>query len=240
MTIEILAYEETSLGLLCLRRRELLSRPGTSVTEVTLNHEFLMSSYLTESERELTRIGLRLLTQPTPNRTDIRVLVGGLGLGFTANEALDDPHVSKVEVVEFLPQVIQWVDDGLVPLSATLTAARGSRLAIIQGDIYARLLAQPVASYDLIVIDVDHSPADVLGPQSQDFYSEIGLQAAAAHLLDQGVLGIWSYAEDSPLVERMKCVLDDVQVHQVTVWNDLIDEPQTDWLVFGRRKQVMP
>ena len=58
MSLEILAYEETSLGLLCLRRRELLSNPGVLVTEVTLNHEFLMSSYLTESERALSYFGL--------------------------------------------------------------------------------------------------------------------------------------------------------------------------------------
>lgn len=56
--LEILAYEESPLGPLCLRRRELLSQPGTVVTEVTLNHEFLMSSLYTDSERELSRIAI--------------------------------------------------------------------------------------------------------------------------------------------------------------------------------------
>ena len=74
--LEILAHEESPLGLLCLRRRELLSEPGTIVTEVTLNHEFLMSSLYTDSEQALARIALEM----NPGN-DLRVLVGGLGLG---------------------------------------------------------------------------------------------------------------------------------------------------------------
>jgi hypothetical protein len=57
---EILGYEPTPLGVLCLRRRELLSRPGTIVTEITLNHEFLMSSYLTRSEQALASCALAM------------------------------------------------------------------------------------------------------------------------------------------------------------------------------------
>ena len=67
--LEILAYEESPLGVLCLRRRELLSQPGTIVTEVTLNHEFLMSSLYTESERTLARIALQM-----HSASDLRVL----------------------------------------------------------------------------------------------------------------------------------------------------------------------
>ena len=58
--MEILAYEPTDLGMLCLRRRELLCEPGTIVTEVTLNHEFLMSSYLTASEKALSETALAM------------------------------------------------------------------------------------------------------------------------------------------------------------------------------------
>ncbi|MGB7347994.1 MAG: hypothetical protein WBD20_27465, partial [Pirellulaceae bacterium] len=56
--LKILAYDESPLGVLCLRRRELLFSPGNFVTEVTLNHEFLMSSLYTDSERELARIAI--------------------------------------------------------------------------------------------------------------------------------------------------------------------------------------
>ena len=250
-SLEILAYEPTSLGTLCLRRRELISKPGTMVTEVTLNHEFLMSSYLTESERVLCSSGLRRVNS-MPNLPDggLKVLVGGLGLGYTANEALKSSEVSHVEVVEFLPEVIGWAKDGLIPLSDDLKLALDSvppRLQITQGDIYARLTSQPStltsgstskakSGFDLIAIDVDHSPEDVLGDQSIGFYSEEGLQTASCHLSKQGVMAIWSYAADTPLLDNMKKVFVDVEVEQVTVFNDLINEEQTDWLFFGRRK----
>lgn len=233
MSLEILAYESTSLGALCLRRRELLSRPGTIVTEVTLNHEFLMSSYLTESERALSTIGLELVKDKSDKST-LDVLVGGLGLGYTAAAALESDYVGSVEVVEFLPQVIGWMNKGLVPLSDQLNIE--PRLTITQGDIYARLAEPGSKSFDLIAIDVDHSPEDVLGGQSKGFYSVSGLESAQTHLQPGGVLGVWSYAESTPLLDNMKRVFSDVRVEQVSVMNDLIDEEQTDWLFFGRAK----
>lgn len=231
MSIEILAYEETPLGILCLRRRDLLSRPGVSVTEVTLNHEFLMSSYLTESERELTSRGLSRLAEK--NEASISVLVGGFGLGYTANEALKSSLVGTVEVVEYLPQVIGWFQDKLIPLASQLHA--DDRLAVTPGDIYHRLTSPPTTKFDLIVIDVDHSPQDVLGDESHGFYTQAGLAKAKEHLVPGGIIGVWSYAEDTPLLSEMQNVFCDVEVEQVSVWNDLIDEEQTDWLFYGRR-----
>ncbi|WP_442510018.1 spermidine synthase [Novipirellula sp. SH528] len=257
MSIEILAYEETSLGLLCLRRRELASQPGTLVTEVTLNHEFLMSSRLTDSERALTKLGLARLdnkleakldeksdanleenldsepTSQSSGEAQLSVLVGGLGLGYTAAEAIRSKLVAQVEVIEFLPQVIQWLRDGLIPLASELNESK--KLTVTQGDIYRRLASPRNKRFDLIVIDVDHSPQDVLGDESHGFYTAEGLARAKSHLKPGGILGVWSYAEDTPLLAQMKLVFSDVQVEQITVWNDLIDVEQTDWLFYGRR-----
>ena len=233
--LEILAYESTPLGVLCLRRRGLLSKPGVSVTEVTLDHEFLMSSYLTESERSLARIGLEWNGAPAR-----RVLIGGLGLGYTALAALEAERVVEVEVVEYLPQVIDWQRRGLTPLAEQLAAAE--RLRIVQGDIYRRLAEPPEAAvsqgeasrYDAILIDVDHSPADTLDRGEGGFYTAAGLRAAQSHLAPGGVLGVWSYAEDTPFAAAMRRAFDEVRIERVTVHNDLIDQPQTDWLFFGR------
>ncbi len=227
MNFEILAYEETPLGLLCLRRREILSQPGTWVTEVTLNHEFLMSSYLTASERALTELGLERVT----GGKELRVLIGGLGLGYTAASALNSVMVNHVEVVEFLPQVISWLESGLVPLAERLNA--DERLEVTHGDIYERLSRPGEQEFELIAIDVDHSPEDVLGEQSQGFYSCEGLTRAKSHLTQGGVLGVWSYDESSPLLANMQEVFETVTVEKVTVMNDLIREEQTDWLFFG-------
>lgn len=228
--LEILAYESTPLGLLCLRRRELLSRPGTIVTEITLNHEFLMSSYITSSERALARRALEMHAG-----SELRVLVGGLGLGYTAHEALvvGGDRVAQVEVVEYLPQVIDWIEQDLVPLASELKA--DPRLTIVEGDVYDRLSQSPQHKYDLILIDVDHSPEEQLGNNNTDFYTEGGLQQAQRHLNDGGILGVWSYAEHSPFATALRTVFSEILIDPITVWNDLVDEEQTDWLFFARR-----
>ncbi len=225
--LEILAYEDSPLGPLCLRRRELLSQPGTIVTEVTLNHEFLMSSLYTDSERALARIAIEMHLGD-----DLRVLVGGLGLGYTARAALRSGRVAKVDVVDLLPQVIAWLEQGMVPLSSELNSE--SRLAIHQGDIYGRLAGPAAAQFDIILIDVDHSPDDRLGDQNASFYSAGGLQAAKTHLAPNGVLAIWSYAESSPFAKALRTVFENVRVEPVTHDNQMINEQQTDWLFFAQ------
>lgn len=225
--LEILAYEDTPLGPLCLRRRELLSAPGTVVTEVTLDHEFLMSSYNTASERALATRALELNTRP-----GLKVLVGGLGLGYTAHAALRSPRVSSVEVVEFLPQVIEWVDQNLIPLAPDLQA--DPRLVIVGGDVYARLAAPPGDIFDLILIDVDHAPDDNLSGANARFYAEEGLERARGHLAPGGVLAVWSYARHSPFADALRKVFAEVHVEPVTFFNDLVDEETTDWLFFAR------
>ena len=225
--LEILAYESSPLGPLCLRRRELLSQPGTIVTEVTLNHEFLMSSLYTDSERALANSALEMHLG-----SNLRVLVGGLGLGYTACEALKSDRVAHVEVVELLPQVIDWLATGLVPLSDELRDQ--PRLGITQGDVYGRLTGPAAEPHDLILIDVDHSPEDRLGGESHAFYTAPGLQAAKEHLAPSGVLAIWSYAESSPFADALRDVFDEVVVEPVTHDNQLINEKHTDWLFFAR------
>jgi spermidine synthase len=225
--LEILAYEDTPLGPLCLRRREPLSMPGTVITEVTLNHAFLMSSYNTESERALAGYALEM----HPGR-DLRVLIGGLGLGYTAQAALASDRVASVEVVEFLPQVIDWLEQGLVPLSSELRA--DPRFATVPGDIYGRLADEPGTSFDLILVDVDHAPDDPLGGASERFYTRQGLDLARRHLAPGGVLGVWSYAESSDFERALREAFAEVRVRPVAFHNALIDEETTDWLFFAR------
>lgn len=226
--LQILAYEDSPLGPLCLRRRELLSAPGVVVTEVTLNHAFLMSSYNTASEQALARVALEMHAG-----TGLRVLVGGLGLGYTAHAALASERVAAVEVVEFLPQVVEWLQSDLVPLSAALKA--DARFGTVLGDVYARLAAEPGdARFDLVLIDVDHAPDDPLSRTSDSFYSEEGLRRAARHLAPGGVLGVWSYAESSPFAAALRASFAEVRVEPVTFFNRMIDEETTDWLFFAR------
>lgn len=224
--LEILAYEESSLGPLCLRRRELLSDPGTFVTEVTLNHEFLMSSYNTDSERAISNRSVEI-----HGGRGLKTLVGGFGLGYTAAELLKHENVGSVEVVEYLTEVIEWLRDGLIPLSDELNAA--TSLQISQGDVYKRLWEPPPETFDLIVIDVDHSPSEQLGEQEHNFYTSAGLAKAKAHLSDGGVLAVWSYAADGEFADALRRTFERVEVVPVTTVNTLVGHEQTDWLFFG-------
>lgn len=225
--LEILAHEMTPLGVLCLRRRELLCEPGTIVTEVTLDHEFLMSSLYTDSERALARTAMQMHAG-----ADLRVLVGGLGLGYTAREALLSERVARVEVMELLPQVIDWLRNDLVPLSCELRDER--RLVITPGDVFRRLGGPTDDLFDVILIDVDHSPEEHLGDESVSFYTAPGLQAARRHLAADGILAVWSYTESSPFADALRAVFEQVRVEPVNHHNHLIDQQCTDWLFFAR------
>jgi spermidine synthase len=225
--LRILAYEDTPLGPLCLRRRELLSSPGTVVTEITLDHAFLMSSYNTASERALARVALEM-----HRGEGLSVLVGGLGLGYTARAALESPRVARLQAVEMIPEVIAWLEQDLFPLSRELK--EDPRFSPVLGDVYARLLDPPAERFDLILIDVDHSPDERLSEANAPFYTAEGLRAAREHLAPGGVLGVWSYAESSDFSRALREVFDEVRVEPVTFFNELVDEETTDWLFFAR------
>ncbi len=157
--IEILESVETPLGLLCLRRRELLSSPGTLITEVTLDHEFLMSSYNTASEDALARLGIEW-----HGGRELSVLVGGLGLGYTAQAALDCSQAGSVDVIEFLPEVISWLERDLIPLAGKL---RGEpRFSVARDDFFSHLAGPAGQRHDVILVDIDHSPDENLDSEN--------------------------------------------------------------------------
>ena len=107
-----LDYRETPIGALSLRRRRELSL-GVDVFEIKLGDEFLMSSLFTASEIELAKLGLAELSE-----AGLEVVVGGLGLGYTAQAVLEHAPVGALLVVDALEAVIDWHRDGLLPLGA--------------------------------------------------------------------------------------------------------------------------
>ena len=224
---DYLASEASPLGLVCLRRRVLAGDPPTVATEITLDHQFLMSSVNTASERALAERALAWHAG-----ADLSVLVGGLGLGYTAHAVLESPRVARVEVVEYLAPVIGWLEAGLVPLAAELTG--DPRLAIAQGDVYARLAQESDERWDAILIDVDHSPEEPLGRESESFYREPGLARARRHLAPGGVFGVWSYAESPRFAEALARVFGEVRVERVRFENRLFGEEETNVLFLAR------
>jgi len=224
---EYLAAEESPLGLVCLRRRAIAGYPDELATEITLDHQFLMSSANTASERALADRALAL-----HGGADLDVLVGGLGLGYTAHAVLASPRVARLEVVEYLAPVIGWLRAGDLPLSAEL--AGDARLSVTQGDVYGQLASDPARTWDLILIDVDHSPEEPLGSESESFYREAGLARARRHLAAGGVLGVWSYAESPHFADALARVFPEVHVERVQFENRVVGEQETNVLFFAR------
>jgi len=193
-----IARLETDIGTITLGQREPLNESDdapTWVTEIWVGTHLLMSSVSPVSEMELSTSGLLHHLGPAP----LRVLVGGLGLGYTAQAALVDSRVTEVRVVEKMDFIIDWMNQGLLPLSEEF--ALDERLDIVQGDVYRDLLGAPTETYDLILIDVDHSPDDPLSPASKPFYTVSGQQRVAQHLRPGGVLGVWSAHDNEDFAE---------------------------------------
>ena len=169
-----------------------LSR-DTLVYEVKLGDEFLMSSLFTVGETALADLGLAWLQD-----SSLDVVVGGLGLGYTAVAALKDARVRELVVIELLGTVIEWHRKALVPLGATLTADPRCRLVnadffqAATGDAQGFDFDQPARRFDAILLDVDHSTEHLLSDGNAAFYSHQGLAAMQRFIVPGGVFAMWS------------------------------------------------
>ncbi len=199
---EELGWRETPIGVVSLRRRWDPSL-DVDVYEVKLDDEFLMSSLFTVAEVELARLGLA-----AAQGDDLDVVVGGLGLGFTAGAALENQRVRSLHVVEALDAVIEWHQQRLLPMAASLTSDPRTRL--VHGDFFAMAHSQgfdPEVTdwrYHAVLLDIDHSPAHVLDGSHTAFYTPEGLRRLADHLHPGGVFALWS---DDPPDEEFNAAL---------------------------------
>lgn len=184
---------QTPIGEISVRRR-VEPTLQVDVYEVKLDDEFLMSTLFTVAEEELARLSLAEL-----DGTDLQVVVGGLGLGFTARAALEDPRVSSLRVVEALGAVIEWHDQHLLPGAEELTA--DPRCQFVEGDFFAMVaegapFGPGAETLDAILVDIDHTPRHLLDSGNASFYTEEGLTRLAGRLRPGGVFGLWS--DDPP------------------------------------------
>jgi spermidine synthase len=230
---EELDAQETVKGTISLRRRIEPSRQ-VDVYEVKLGDEFLMSSLFTVAEIELARLGLAAV-----DGDDLDVVVGGLGLGYTALAALEDPRVRSVAVVEALRPVIDWHERGLLPEADGL--ADDPRTTLVEADFFALVTGdgfdpgQPGRRVDAVLLDVDHTPDHVLHPSHAPFYEVEGLQALTRHLRPGGVFALWSDDPPEPaFLERLGQVFADVAAHVVAFPNFLTGGESANTVYVGR------
>ena len=204
---EELDYQKTPLGDISLRRRSDPKLGGKVLYEVKLGEEFLMSSLFTEAEIQLARLGLASLEG---DRLDI--VVGGLGLGYTAAAVLEDPSVRSLMVIEVMEPVIRWHRQGLVPMGRQLSS--DPRCTFVHADFFEAASEDgcfdceiPERMFHAVLLDIDHSPSQWLHPGNKMFYTAQGLRDLSNKLRPGGVFGLWS---NDPPDERFTHLLDTV------------------------------
>jgi len=192
---EELDFQETPLGDISLRKRTEPRFNGKLVYEVKLGDEFLMSSLFTESETQLSKLGLAALKQ-TQHKDELDIIVGGLGLGYTAVATLEDSAVNSLKVIEVMKPVIEWHQRGLVPLGKELTD--DPRCTFVNADFFA-IATSNSNSFDddgklvhAVLLDIDHSPTHWLNEGNSSFYTEDSLNKLANKILTGGIFGLWS------------------------------------------------
>ncbi len=234
---EELDYRKTPFGDLILQKRKYLQLDGLMVYEVKLGDAFLMSSLFHEVEVALSKFGLAALDG---DRWD--VVVGGLGLGYTAVAALEFDKLASLLVVDALEGVIEWHERELVPLGKIMN--EDPRCRYVHGDFFA-LAAAPEIGFDpsfpgrkfhAVLLDIDHSPRNLLASQNADFYTREGLGKLADHLHPGGVFALWSDdAPDAEFILDLESVFPTVRTEVVSFPNPLLDKVSKSTVYVAKR-----
>lgn len=218
---EELDHQSTPLGDISLRRRSDIRLGNKVLYEVIMGDEFLMSSVFTEAEEQLSRMGLAALDGRFVG-SELDVVVGGLGLGYTAVTALENPRVRSLVVVDVMAPVIRWHKEGLVPLGKQLVD--DTRCELVHADFFERALNSAVGfdgsdenrQVHAVLLDIDHSPSNWLNAGNSGFYSKEGLHGIADKLRPGGVFGLWSNdAPEEEFMTLLKTVFDSCSAHVV-------------------------
>lgn len=194
-------------GETVLRERR---RPsGDVVHELVVNGVFAMDSTETTSERELAGFAANARGA---------VLVGGLGLGFTAAAVLDrQPGPARVDVVELDPHLVRWAREGVTPLLARVADDPRTRLHL--GDVAATLTGRGPGTgpWEAILLDVDNGPDFLIHAGNAELYAAATLAAAVAQLAPDGVLALWCQGPAPELLARLRALDGAAEEHRYAV-----------------------
>lgn len=222
--MKVIERGEGVSGEIALRYEE--APDGSPQYELILNGTFLMASSNRLSERALAQEALAPLRetprQPNLSRSDpaalaqeaqaaleetpegeaegLCLLVGGLGLGFTLQAVLEDRRVSRVDVVEIEPFVVQWNGEYFSSLNGHALA--DPRVHLVQADLQEHLRRCPPRLYHAACLDIDNGPSWTVNEDNASLYEEKGLRSLQRTLRENGVLTLWA-AEESPPFARL-------------------------------------
>jgi spermidine synthase len=195
----VLARHTTSSGEIQLQQR--LLPDGSLAFEIISDGVFLMASYNQVSERALAHHALGAVK--TSPGSELRVLVGGLGMGYTLRETLD-AGVGSVDVVEISPYIVEWNRTYFAPLNGDALADPHVRL--IQDDLYTILRTHATPAYHAILLDVDNGPSWLAHPDNARLYTLEALERWSAILAPGGRLSVWSAQPEPEFLGRMGAI----------------------------------
>lgn len=221
-SFEELDSQDTRMGVLSLRRRRVRSLSDIEIYEIKLNEEYLMSSLFHQAEVALSDIGLGEL-----EGDGWEVVVGGLGLGYTAAAALGFKQLRRLVVVEALEPVIDWHERGLLtPWDKQLSA--DNRCVFCHADFFALSRdagfdqTTPGFQFDAILLDIDHTPDTWLDPSHGAFYTAAGLQQLKSFLKPNGVFALWSNnPPEDTFLDTLSGVFANARGHSIQFENPL-------------------
>ena len=234
---EELDYQQTPLGDISLRRRSEPRLGGKTLYEVRLGEEFLMSSLFTEAEVQLARLGLAEL-----EGGELNIVVGGLGLGYTAVAVLENPSVRSLAVIEVMAPVIDWHRRGLVPLGSRLVS--DARCSLVHADFFELASAsstgfdglETIRPVDAVLLDIDHSPSHWLNPANSTFYSQQGLEKLAGKIHSGGIFGLWSNdPPESEFLGLLDKVFESARAHIVNFPNPYTGGESSNTVYLARK-----
>lgn len=240
--------QNSPIGEISLRRRRIPALGDRDIYEVKLGDEFLMSSMFVAAEEALATLGLARLANDLsasgPNfPSGLNIVVGGLGLGYTAVAALRDERVAEMLVVDYLEPVIRWHREEKVPLGKILNADLRNRY--VHGSFFDLALDpangfdpdQPGRQFDAILLDIDHSPSAYLHNTNASFYRPEKLALMARQLKPGGVFALWSNELPDPgFIQTLESVFAEVQTEVVRFFNPLQNAEATNSVYTALKK----
>lgn len=188
LPLEVIERHTTPRGEIQLQRRG-------DFFEIISNGTFLMATYNGESEKLLLREPLKRTLHPTS------VLIGGLGVAYSLQEALSDSRVDKVTVIEIEDKIIEWNHSVLSPVSDG--AVFHPKSNIVHADCL-QWFAENDEKFDLICLDIDNGPDWNVYEQNETLYSDYGLALLARHLHPDGCLSFWSATSSPEFVTSLR------------------------------------
>ena len=224
------------MGDIVLRLRPYVALDNLEVYEVQLNDVYLMSSLFHEGEVALTQKGLDELTGEGWD-----IVVGGLGLGYTAASALEYSQLNRMIVVEALAPVIDWHKRGIAPNGERLSSDK--RCHYYEADFFKLASGEGFDpdikshKFDAILLDIDHTPEYLINERQCNFYTEAGMTKLKSFLKPDGIFGLWSNdPPDDAFLEILSNVFSSAHGHLISFHNPLQHKTATNGVYIARCK----